>query len=1172
MADTDSFVHLHVHSEYSMLDGASRVDDMVDHAVKLGMPGIGITDHGNMYGVLQLYKKAQQAGIRPIIGMEAYFENGSRFDRPKRSELETYHLTLIAENDKGYKNLIKFSSQAFLDGYYYKPRGDWDLLEDLNEGLIATSGCLGGLVAQNILQDNYEAAKKAAGKYQDLFGTDNFFIELQDHNLKEDAIVNPQLIQIAKEIGAPLVATNDSHYTHAHDATAHDALLCVQTGSQVNDEKRFKFETEEFYIKTAQEMRHLFKDYKESCDNTLLIAQRANYNIQFGNDALPRFECPDGFTEKDYLRHLVIEGAKTRYGIDFSTDHQVVERINYELEVIGNMGFEAYFLVVWDLVKHAHDNGWRVGPGRGSAAGSIVSYCLFIVDVDPIKYDLLFERFLNPGRKEMPDIDMDFDSRYRSEMIKYASRKYGWDKVAQIITFSTIKARAAVRDSARVLGYPYALGDKLAKLMPPIILGRDTPLWACFKETDKFKDGYAMAQDLRGVYENEADSKHVLDVALGIEGLRRQDGIHAAAVVISDKPLTEYLPIQRKPIQGADIEESPVVTQFEMKTVEELGLLKMDFLGLRNLDIIDLCIKQIKLDLDIDIDFADIPFDDAKTYDLLQKAQSIGVFQLEGAAMRTLMKSLAPTHFEDIAALVALYRPGPMASNMHNEYADRKNGRKPVEFYHDDLKDVLSSTYGLMIYQEQLMRVAQKLAGYSLQEADELRKATGKKDRELIATHREAFVNGSIKNGYDEKFSEDMFDVIEPFADYSFNKSHAVAYGFISYQTAYLKANFPHHYLASLMTSNKGDKDKTAVYLHECRQMNIEVYIPDVNSSRSDFAVVEQDGKQSISFGMSAVRNVGEVLVDQIVEEREANGPFSDFFDFFERVPLPVLNKRTIESLIKAGGFDSLWPARKGLLKTHEEIISMAISRRKEKDQGIISLFDAVDDTTSEDSLQLRQHFNLDDENYNKKEKLQAEQDMLGLYVSDHPLQGVDVSLRRKCDSSISEFMESEDGNVKSIGGVITSLNKRYTKKGDLMATFTLEDMVTGIEVMVFPATMRDVSHLLEDHNVIVLKGRLDKREDAPKVMALEVTMPELGENTEIPPVNLKINLGNFTPILRKDLIELLKQFPGESEVFLHIRNAGETNVIKLPADFSVSTDKGLFGELRVMLGPNCIA
>src|SRR5271166_1465871 len=877
-----------------MLDGAARVEDLVKAAAADGQPALGITDHGNMYGVLDFYKAARAEGLNPVIGTEAYMAGESRHERPvRRGKVDDtggdveggqklyYHLTLLAETTAGYRNLLKLSSAAYLEGYYYKPRVDWELLARYHEGIIATTGCLGGVVLQALLAGDEKEAEARAARLQDIFGRDSLFVELQDHGISAQRQTNPQLIEIARRLEAPLLATNDSHYTHRADAVAHDALLCVQTGATLSDTNRFRFEGTEHYLKSAAEMRHLFSEVPESCDNTLLVAERANVELELGKPSLPEFPVPDTFSGPtyeeralDYLRHLTYQGARERYGE--TVPDQVRERLDYELGVIGDMGFAAYFLVVWDLIRFARESGIRVGPGRGSAAGCCVAYCLKIVDLDPIRYDLLFERFLNPGRKQMPDIDMDFDERFRGDMIKYAAERYGSDRVAQIVTFSTIKARAAVRDAARVLGLPYVVGDKIAKAMPPLVMGRDTPLWACLKKSEGHEDGYAAAAELRTMYESDVEAKQVIDVAKGLEGLRRQDGIHAAAVVITDEPLTEYLPIQRKP-DGNDPEDAPIVTQYEMHGVEELGLLKMDFLGLRNLSVIERALDLIEETSGTRPDIDGIPLDDEATLAMLRRAESVGVFQLEGGAMRQTLRSLAPTSFDDVAALVALYRPGPMAANMHRDYPELKNGRKALTYLHPDLEPILKDTYGLMLYQESVMRVAQKFAGYTLEEADNLRKACGKKNRELIAAEREKFIAGCVQQGYDEVLGKQLFDIIEPFADYAFNKSHAYGYGLVTYQTAWLKANHAVEYLAALLSSVKGDKDKTAVYLSECRTLGIEVRVPDVNASASNFTTIRatsegpaSSGRDVIVFGLSAVRNVGEAIVEHIVAARES--------------------------------------------------------------------------------------------------------------------------------------------------------------------------------------------------------------------------------------------------------------------------------------------------------------
>jgi DNA polymerase III subunit alpha len=1174
----DSFTHLHLHTEFSMLDGAARVGDVVAKAAADGQPAIGITDHCNMYGVLDFYRACQDHGIKPVIGSELYQAYEHRSERPNRRGKQDdgggdaeggrkayYHLTALAETNEGYKNLIQLSSRAYLEGYYMKPKVDWELLDDHHEGLIVTSGCLGGQVLQALMQGDERGALEKAARFQDIFGRDNFFIEIQDQGIPEQHRTNPLLFDIARKLQAPLLATNDSHYTHAHDAVAHDALLCVQTGSLMSDPDRFKFHGDQHYLKTAAEMRRLFGEVPESCDNTLWVAERCNVEIEFGKPKLPDFPLPEGFTDAAaYLEHLTFEGARQRWGGSLPDD--VVERLAYELKVIADMGFSSYFLIVWDLIRFARERDIRVGPGRGSAAGCAVAYCLRITDLDPIRYDLLFERFLNPSRISMPDIDMDFDSRYRDEMIRYAAERYGRDHVAQIVTFSTIKARAAVRDAARVLGYPYIVGDKVAKAMPPLVMGRDTPLYACLDEHPKFVDGYKMASELREMYATDPDAKEVIDVARGLEGLRRQDGIHAAAVVITKEPLTEYLPIQRKPESGQDPEQAPVVTQYEMHGVEDLGLLKMDFLGLRNLDVITDAVRLIESTRGVTIDIDNVALDDEATFELLKRGDSIGVFQLEGGPMRALMRSLAPDSFEDVAALVALYRPGPMAANMHTDYAERKNGRQPIDYLHPDAEEILADTYGLMIYQESVMRIAQKFAGYSLADADNLRKACGKKVRELIQKEREKFVEGCESQGYGRDLGSEWFDIIEPFADYAFNKSHSYGYGLVAYQTAYLKANYPVEYLACLLTSVKANLDKAAIYLNECRQMGIDVLVPDVNVSQSDFiAVIDESGKGSIPFGLSAVRNVGEGLVGLIIDERDKNGPFADFYDFCDRVDSSVLNKRAIESLIKAGGFDSLGHPRQGLLRVHEQIIDRTMARRRKEAEGQFELFAALDEgaTAAFDDARIE----IPDLEFEKKSRLAFEKEMLGLYVSDHPLMGAEASLRRRTECSISDLAEAPDGTIRVVGGLVTALQRKWTKRGDLMAVFQLEDLQTSIECMVFPRTMQQHGHLLEDDAVVIVKGRVDTRDDQPKLMATELQRFEPLSDTA-PPVRITLSPNAMSEHQLEGLKALLGEHPGQSQVFVHL---GERQILRLPDQFCVDASTGLMAELRVLLGADAL-
>ena len=1156
-----------------MLDGASRLDELVAAAVADGQPALGMTDHGNMYGTLDFYRQCKEQGIKPIIGTEAYMAHEHRSERPARrgrvddsgGETESggkvyYHLTLLAENNVGYKNLIQLSSRAFLEGYYYQPRIDWELLHEHHEGLIATSGCLGGHVLQRLMKGDITGAHDCAGRLQDIFGKDNFFIEVQDHGLVDQKRTNPLLIELARKIGAPLLATNDTHYTNREDHSAHDALLCVQTGCTMSDPNRFKFEGNEHYLKSAQEMQWLFRDIPESCSNTLWIAERANVEIEFGNPVLPNFELPPGFTtDGQYLHHLAIEGAKERWGAQLPP--AVLERMNYELQTIEQMGFSSYFLIVWDMIRYARDHSIRVGPGRGSAAGCAVAYCLRITDLDPIKYDLLFERFLNPSRITMPDIDMDFDSRYRDQMIRYASDKYGRDHVAQIITFGTIKARNAVRDAARVLGKPYIVGDKIAKLMPPVVMGRDTPLRYCL-EVDpegKHKDGYRAAAELRALYESDGEVKEVVDVARGLEGLKRNVGIHAAAVVITKEKLTEYLPIQRKTEQGQAPEDAPVVTQFEMHGVEALGLLKMDILGLRNLDVISDAMAMICEHRDASFDVDNLPIDDKATFELLARGDTIGVFQLESTPMRALLRSLIPQKFEDLSAVLALYRPGPMSENMHNDFADYKNERKAPTYFHEDAKTLLEDTYGLMIYQESVRRVAQKFAGYSLAEADTLRKACGKKDQKAMAEQRAGFEEGCVKLGYGIDLGTEVFDIIEKFADYAFAKSHAYGYGLISYQTAYLKTHFPVEYLACLLTSVKTNYDKAAVYLSDARMNNIVVLTPDINLSGVNFEPVLDGEVRKITFGLSAIRNVGEGLSTKIVEHRKMHGPFESFYDFAERVPTDVLNKRAIESLIKAGAFDKLGHPRRGLLTSFIAIIDTTLKRREEKDQGVMSLFGEMEET--EGGFSERQI--IPDLHFEKSEQLKFEKEMLGLYVSDHPLMGIEGALRRRVDCSIPEALEAEDGAFMTIGGIVNQVNRRYTKKGDLMATFQLEDLQGVIEVTVFPKTLEKFGHQIADDMLISVRGRMDAR-DETKIgfMATEIIVLEGLRSTQ-DSLHLKFNAHAMTESLIAQLQAVLKEHPGDSPVMLHI---SEDKAVSLGAAFTVNLDR-VMGQLRASFG-----
>ncbi|MEI7476641.1 MAG: DNA polymerase III subunit alpha, partial [Actinomycetes bacterium] len=879
-----SFAHLHVHTEYSMLDGAARVADLVAEVARQEMPAIAMTDHGNVFGAFDFYKQAKKVGVKPIIGIEAYVAPESRFEKKRVKWADggqddvsgggAYtHMTILAENNEGLSNLFKLSSLASLEGYYYKPRMDRELLMKYAKGLIATTGCPGGEIQTRLRMGAFKEAMAAASDYRDIFGAENFYLEIMDHGIDIESRVKADLLKLGKELGLPLLATNDLHYTFNEDARSHEALLCVQSGSTLADPKRFKFDNDEFYLKTPAQMRELFKEIPESCDNTLLIAERCNVTLREGENLLPRFEVPAGETEDSWLLKESERGLINRMGARLTDAHHA--RLKYELEVMIKMGFPGYFLVVADLVAHAKQVGIRVGPGRGSAAGSLVAYALGITGLDPLEHGLLFERFLNPERISMPDIDLDFDERRRSEMIRYATTKYGEDRVAQIITYGTIKSKQAIKDSTRVLGYPYAIGEKLTKALPPSVMGKDISLAGVF---DPSNDRYSEAGEFRTLYESDPDSKTVIDTAMGLEGLKRQWGVHAAGVILSREPLLDVIPIHRREADGS------IITQFDMGACEATGLLKMDFLGLRNLSVLDDALLNIKANKGVDVVLEDLTLDDKKTFELLSRGDTLGVFQLDGGPMRALLRSMSPDSFQDISAVIALYRPGPMGENAHNNYADRKNKRKPVEPIHAELSEVLNEilgdTYGLIVYQEQVMAIAQKVAGFSLGRADLLRKAMGKKNKEILDKEYIPFEAGMKTNGFGNAAIKRLWDVLIPFSDYAFNRAHSAGYGVVSYWTAYLKANYPTEYMAALLTSVRDDKDKSALYLSECRRMGIQVLPPDVNESDAEYTPRGTD----IRFGLAAIRNVGEGVVASVKSGRDSKGRYLSFGDFLAKV------------------------------------------------------------------------------------------------------------------------------------------------------------------------------------------------------------------------------------------------------------------------------------------------
>ena len=1177
-ASTDSFVHLHTHTEFSMLDGAARLDDLFRESAKMGMPALAMTDHGNVYGAYEFWRKAKASGVKPIIGMEGYLAPGSRHERKRTSlgakdadnpDLMYTHMTMLAENTEGMHNLFRLSSLASLEGYYYKPRMDRELLETYGKGIIATTGCPSGEVARLLQQNDFDAACQAASDYRDIFGKDNFFCELMDHGIDIEKRVQEDLFALKKKLDLPGLATNDLHYTYAEDTKPHEVLLCVQTGKTMSDPNRFKFDAQDFYLKSAAEMRAQWDPiHPEACDNTLLIAERVDVSFTEGQDLMPRAPVPEGETEESWLVKEVEKGLHARFPNGVTEQYR--KQAEYELSVIIQMGFPGYFIVTADLIQHAKKVGIRCGPGRGSAAGSLVAYVLGITDLDPIKHKLIFERFLNPERISMPDIDMDFDERRRGEMIRYTTEKYGEDRIAQIITYSTIKAKAAIKDSARVLfGQPgYSVADRITKAMPPAIMGKDIPLSGIFDPGHK---RYSEATEVRALYEADAQVREIIDTARGLEGLKRQWGVHAAGVIMSSKPLLDVIPIQRREADGA------IITQFDMGACETLGLLKMDFLGLRNLTIIDDALENIELNGKPKLVIEDVELDDQKTYDLLARGDTLGVFQLDGGPMRDLLRRMAPTEFDDISAVGALYRPGPMGANAHNDYADRKNKRQEVTPIHPELaeplKDILGETYGLIVYQEQVMAIAQKLAGYTLGKADLLRRAMGKKKKEILDKEYAGFAQGMKDHGYSAAAVKTLWDILLPFSDYAFNRAHSAAYGVVSYWTAYLKANYPAEYMGAVLTSVRDDKDKAAVYLAECRRMGITVLPPDVNESVRNFAPVGND----IRFGLGAIRNVGFNVVDAIVAARKEKGAFTDFSDFLRKVDAVVCNKKVIESLIKAGAFDSLGHSRKGLLLVHADAIDAVMSTKKAASMGQFDLFGSMDGGGDDADPAIAGIFDVKvpEDEWDTKHRLAVEREMLGLYVSGHPLHGVEGVLAAKADTPIQNILDGTvgDGAQVTVGGILAGVNRRVNKNGEPWASAQIEDLAGGIEVLFFPRAYQVVGIDVAEDAIVLVKARVSKRDDRVSLIANDLAVPDLQaageENTS--PVAVSLPATRVTPPIVAKLKAVLVNHPGTRPVHLTLTNGTRTTVLRLDDALRVTSTSALMGDLKALLGPGCL-
>jgi DNA polymerase-3 subunit alpha len=1176
----DEFVHLHVHTEYSMLDGAARLNDLFAECERMGMPAIAITDHGNVYGAYDFAMKAGAAGIKPIIGTEAYvapehrgLKQPVRWGTPAQKDDDVSgggaytHMTLLAESTEGMHNLFKLSSRASLDGYFRKPRMDRELLAEYAKGIIATTGCPGGEVQTRLRLGQFEQARAAAAEFRDIFGPDNFFVELMHHDLEIEKRTADGLRKLARDLKLPYLVTNDLHYTRESDASAHEALLCIQTGTNLADPNRFRFEGAGFYLKSPQEMRALRadEDWQAGCDNTLLIAERAEASFAKRN-LMPTFPLPDGETEASWMRQEVWRGMDWRYPDGY--DEQRRQQAEYEMGVIEAMGFCSYFLVVADFIMWAKRNGIRVGPGRGSGAGSIVAYALGITDLDPILHGLVFERFLNPARVSMPDIDIDFDERRRGDVIRYVTEKYGDDRVAQIITYGTIKAKAAVKDSARVLGFPYALGDRITKAFPPAVMGKDIPLAGIF---DADNPRYGEAGELRALYEAEAEVRQVIDMARGLEGLIRQPGVHAAGVIMSSEPLLDHIPVWRREADGA------IITQFDYPACEDIGLLKMDFLGLRNLTVLEDAVAGIKANRGIDVDLDHMALDDKPTYELLARGDTLGVFQLDGSPMRALLRAMRADKFGDISAVIALYRPGPMASAP--VYADRKTGRAPVTPIHPELAepldDILGESYGLLVYQEDVMYAAQRLAGYSAGSADLLRRAMGKKKKEILDKEYEPFAAGMKANGYSDKAIKTIWDVMVPFSGYAFNKAHAAGYALISYWTAYLKANFPAEYMAGLLTSVAGDKDKSALYLNECRRMGIRVLPPDVNASTAMFTPVGTD----IRFGMAAVRNVGTNVVESIVAARTAKGAFTSFSDFLRKVPVNVCNKRVIESLVKAGAFDSFGHPRRGLMLIHEQAVDAIIDVKRNEAIGQDSLFG--DDSEADVTFDVP----IPDGEWEKSTLLAFEREMLGLYVSDHPLLGVEHVLAAATDCSLAQLLGSADddaeraGPVKgdradaqvvTVGGILSGVQRKVTRQGGTWAAAMLEDLEGAIEVLFFPATYAQCMSQVIDDAIVLVRGRLDRREEVPKLVAMEVSAPDISAGQTGPFVVTILEARCVPPVVDR-LKEVLRSHPGPTEVHLRLQTGSRTRVLRLDDKLRVKPSPSLLADLKQLLGAACV-
>ena len=1169
---SSSFVHLHTHTEFSMLDGAARIHDLFKGAESMGMPALAMTDHGNLFGAYEFYKASKDYDVKPIIGLESYltprthrserkrvqFGDGTGDDVASRGAYT--HMTLLAANNPGMHNLFRLASRSSLEGFFYKPRADRELLNQYGKGLIGTTGCPSGEVQTFLRLGQYKNAVEAAGEFRDIFGRGNFYVELMDHDLDIERQVRADLLRLAKDVDLPLLASNDLHYVHRDDADAHDTLLCISSGSRKAQTDRFQFNGSGYYLKSAEEMRHLFRELPEACDNTLRVAEQIETSFEEGMGLyMPEFAVPEGETEESWFHEEVQRGLRFRYPNGIPDESQ--RRADYESAVITQMGFNGYFLVVSDFIRWARENGIWVGPGRGSGAGSMCAYALRITDLDPIEHGLFFERFLNPERVSMPDFDIDFDDRRRGEVIDYVTRKYGQENVAQIVTYGTIKAKAAVKDAARVLDMPFAVGEQITKAMPADVMGKGVALPDLF---DAEHSRYAEGTEFRELYEKTPDVRTVVDTAIGIEGLKRQWGVHAAGVIMSRSPIIDIIPLMKRESDGA------IITQFDYPGCESLGLIKMDFLGLRNLTVIADAVANIKLNRGIDVDLENLPLDDAETYELLATGETLGVFQLDGGPMRALLRSMQPDSFADISAVVALYRPGPMGADSHNKYARRKTGREPVDAIHPELAeplaDILDETYGLIVYQEQVMAIAQKVAGYTLGGADMLRRAMGKKKKSELDKQYVTFEAGMLERGFSKSAITTLWDILLPFSDYAFNKSHSAAYGVVSYWTAWLKNHYPVEYMAALLQSVRDDKDKLSIYLSECRRMGIQVLLPDVNSSEIAFTPVGED----IRFGLGAIRNVGDKVVAAWIAERDGQGPAKDFNDFLDKAPLLMCSKRVVESLIRAGAFDELGHTRRSLITIYENAVDSIIDIKRNSANGQDDLFGFGAEESDEDAVE---HVVVPPvEEWDRKTKLGFEREMLGLYVSDHPLNGLEHVLAEHSERPIASTAGDEGfrGNT-TLCGLITSVNRRVNRAGAIYAQVVLEDLTTSIEVTVFPRVYERVSALLEPDSIVAISGVVDAGEDRGRMRAQNVTAPHFNADGAVGPVLITMSETRLTPTMVQELKRVLSAYPGAAEVHLEIRGTGKRTKFRLGDGFNVALGSPLFADLKALLGPTAV-